>query len=268
MTPNFDEALTLTTEDSLDEDSVRWHGHMTTDWSIGAVPNGGYTSALQLAALRPHTRYPMASSLTTHYYRPTIGDTPCTIETQILRVGRTTTHADATLVQDGKVRARSVAILSEYPTNDLVLPTQAPAIAAPEDCEERNPLSQGLNMSIMDSLEVRLDPSALRPVENNDAAIIDAWVRFRDDRPNDALAMALFVDSFPPAAVMAVDDVGWVPTLEMTTHIRSIAESGWIQARISTSNIRGNTLIEDIRLWDRSGTNVADARQLALLLTR
>ncbi len=267
MTPNFDQATSLTTTDAADSDAMTWHGHMTKDWSIGPVPNGGYTSALQLNALTGHTGYPMASSLTTHYYRPTIGGHDCTIRTQIHRAGRTTTHADATLEQDGKVRARTVAVLGDYPSNDVVLPTQPPAIAPPEACEARDPKSQGLNMSLMDSLEIRLDTSRDN-IDADGGAVIDAWVRFRDERPNDALAMALFVDSFPPAVLMAVTNAGWVPTIEMTTHIRSAAEAGWIQGRVTTSNVRGGTLIEDVQLWDISGALVAEARQLALLRTQ
>jgi len=267
MSPNFDAALALTTADSIESDHVTWHGHMTRDWSIGPVPNGGYTAALQLHALTRHTSYPIASSLTTHYYRPTIGDTACTIETQIQRAGRSTTHADATLVQDGKVRARSVAVLGDYPADELVLPTPAPVITPPNECEARDPKSQGLNMTLMDSLEIRLDPSATN-IDENGAACIDAWVRFRDGRANDALAMALFVDSFPPAVLMAVTNAGWVPTIEMTTHIRAEAQPGWIQGRVTTANVRGGTLIEDVQLWDGEGVLVGEARQLALLRTQ
>ncbi len=267
MSPNFDRAVALTSEDARESNDMRWSGHMTKDWSIGPVPNGGYTSALQLHALLSHTGYPVASSLTTHYYRPTIGGEDCTIHTQIQRAGRTTTHADATLTQDGKIRARTVAVLGDYPADDVVLPTQPPRIAPPDACEARDPKSQGLNMSLMDSLEIRLDTT----VDNIDAeggAVIDAWVRFRDERPNDALAMALFVDSFPPAVLMAVTNAGWVPTIEMTTHIRAAAADGWIQGRVTTANVRGGTLVEDVQLWDSSGTLVAEARQLALLRTQ
>ncbi len=265
--PNFDEAIALTTDSGNDADQMLWHGHLTADWSIGPVPNGGYSGAVLANALQRHTDRDIASSLTTHYYRPTIADAPFTIRTEIMKRGRTVTHADAVLEQDGKVRCRSVALLGRYPEVETILATTPPPITPVDQCPARDPLSQGLNMSLLQSLDVRLDPSS--EVTNGPAGAgerIDGWVKFRDDRPNDSLALTLFVDSFPPAVLITLPGTGWVPTLEMTTHIRAQAAPGWIRGEVTTANVRGGTLVEDVKLWDSTNTLVAQARQLALLL--
>lgn len=272
--PNFDEAIALTTGDALNAealdalDTILWHGNLTHDWSIGPVPNGGYSGAVLANALQQHTGAAMASSLTTHYYRPTIPDAPFTIRTEIMKRGRTVTHADAVLEQDGKVRCRSVALLGGYPEAETILATSPPPITPVDQCPARDPLSQGLNMSLMQSLDVRLDPSSEASDGPTSAGErIDGWVKFRDDRPNDSLALTLFVDSFPPAVLITLPGTGWVPTLEMTTHIRAQAAPGWIRGEVTTANVRGGTLVEDVKLWDSTNTLVAEARQLALLLT-
>lgn len=268
MTPNLDDATALTTDAELDgnatPDEVEWQAQMTNDWSIGPVPNGGYTSALIVNALVRHTGIARPSSLTTHYYRPTIADAPATIRTTVLRRGRTTTHVDAVLEQDGKVRARSVAVMADYASNDVRLALAPPVITAAEQCEIRDPASQGLNMTLMESLEIRLDLDV--SASSAGGAQFDGWLRFRDERANDALAMALFVDSFPPAILSVEEGIGWVPTVELTTHIRAQAAPGWIQGQIRTDTVRGGQMVEDVRLWDSTGTLVAQARQLALLL--
>ena len=61
-------------------------------------------------------------------------------------------------------------------------------------------------------------------------------------------------------------DSGWIPTVELTTHVRARAVDGWIRAQVTTNNIRGGNLIEDVRLWDQTDTLVAQSRQLAMLL--
>ena len=269
--PDFDAATALTRvspqagDSATDATTIEWAGYMTSEWSIGPVPNGGYTQAILARALLDHTGCSSASSLTTHYYRPTIGDAPCVVRTDLQRIGRSTTHADAVLEQDGKIRARAVGVFGSYPDEALFLASSPPSITSADDCPVRDPQSQGLNMTLLNTLEVRLDVAIDAPVDPHASeARIDGWVRFRDGRANDALALCLFVDAFPPAVLTAVADTGWVPTIELTTHIRAQAAPGWIRGEVTTSNVRGGTLIEDIRLWDSTDSLVAEARQLAL----
>ncbi len=273
--PNFDleshvERSSLDDEHVDDEhvDDLKrvWSGALTSNWSIGPVPNGGYSAAVALRALLAHTERESPWSLTTHYYRPTIGDTDVEVRTEILRRGRTTTHADAVLIQDDKTRLRCVGVFGDVPAGDVLFGSTPPPIPRPEDCPERDPAAQGLDMSLLQSLEVRLHSETPRPVDGSTVRV-DGWVRFRDGRPNDALALCLFADTFPPAIVSALPETGWVPTIEMTTHIRAAAAPGWIRGQITTSNVHDGYLIEDVRLWDSAGTLVVDARQLALLKT-
>jgi acyl-CoA thioesterase len=266
---DFDAATALTRTGDTKSDVVHWSGHMTTDWSIGRVPNGGYTGALMLRGLLAHTLCAAPKSMTIHYYRPTIGDEACSITTEVRRVGRSATHADATLEQDGKVRARAVGVFGDYPAPEVLLHRAPKAIPSPEECRVRLAQNQGLQMSLVDTLEIRLahsiddgiDPSTSR-------AAVDGWVRFRDGRDNDALGLLLFADSFPPAVLAAAPDTGWVPTIELTVHMCAPATPGWIRCEVSTSNVRGGTVIEDVRLWDSTGALVVEGRQIAVLQAR
>lgn len=261
--PDFDQDTQVGLIDT-DGDNASWSGRLTSRWSIGRVPNGGYTAAVALRALLEHTKQESALSLTTHYYRPTIADANFQLETEIRRSGRTTTHADAVLIQDGKVRLRCIGMFGKTPEGEPLLPALPPEVPSVETSPERDPRAQGLNMTLLESLEVRLHPDTPLPVSNS-VARIAGWVRFRDDRPVDALALCLFVDAFPPAMLSAVPNAGWVPTLELTTHIRAAAAPGWVRGEVTSGNVRDGYLVEDVRLWDSTNTLVAEARQLALL---
>ncbi len=266
--PDFDRDTALTSVHvGADElDPREWRGHLTSEWSIGPVPNGGYSAALAVRALLGHTGCETPLSLTTHYYRPTIADEDATVHTTVLRQGRMTTHADATLVQDGKVRVRCAGVFGTYPNGKLLLQTPPPSLPSPTECPARDPKTQGLNMTLLDSIDMRLHPDTPLPVVD-DVARTQGWVRFRDGRANDALALGLFADAFPPSVLSAVPEAGWVPTIELTTHIRAAARPGWIRGESTTSNVHDGTLVENVRLWDSNETLVAEARQLALLRT-
>ncbi|MFT7476242.1 MAG: acyl-CoA thioesterase [Verrucomicrobiales bacterium] len=266
---DFDAATALTRADDSQTDEVHWTGHMTTDWSIGPVPNGGYTGALMLRGLLDHTQCAAPKSMTIHYYRPTIGDETCSITTEIRRVGRSATYADATLEQDGKVRARAVGVFADYPAPAVLLQRPPKAIPPPEDCPVRSAQNQGLNMTLVDTLEIRLASSIDDVIDQSmSTAAVDGWVRFRNGRANDALGLLLFADAFPPAVLAAAPDTGWVPTIELTVHICAPAAPGWIRCEVSTSNVRGGTVIEDVRLWDSTGALVVEGRQIAVLRPR
>ncbi len=266
--PDFDLDSQLQSIGDIDETSQpttrTWSGRLSANWSIGSVPNGGYSAGVLLRGLLAHTGCETALSLTTHYYRPTIANADVEIRTDVLRRGRSTTHADGVLIQDGKVRLRTTGVFGATPTGPTRLAAAPREISPPEECVERDPQAQGLDMSLMQSLEVRLHPEHPLPIDGSTARV-EGWIRFRDDRPNDALALCLFADAFPPAILSAVPDAGWVPTIEMTSHTRAAAAPGWIRGRITTSNVSGGYLVEDVRLWDSTDTLVVDARQLALL---
>ena len=63
-----------------------------------------------------------------------------------------------------------------------------------------------------------------------------------------------------------VGPVGWVPTIELTVHLRARPAPGWILGQFTTQDMQDGRLIEDGALWDSRGTLVAQSRQLALLL--
>lgn len=93
------------------------------------------------------------------------------------------------------------------------------------------------------------------------------WIRFVDGRPADSLALALFADAYPPSLFTALGSIGWVPTLEMTVHIRRRPAPGWLMATFESDDLAGGRMIETGSLWDAEGHLVARSRQLGMLLT-
>ncbi|HEV7624932.1 MAG TPA: thioesterase family protein, partial [Streptomyces sp.] len=56
---------------------------------------------------------------------------------------------------------------------------------------------------------------------------------------------------------------GWVPTVELTVHVRARPASGPLRVSVSTVNLAGGYLEEDVQIWDSADRLVAQSRQLA-----
>ena len=51
--------------------------------------------------------------------------------------------------------------------------------------------------------------------------------------------ITLFADAFPPALRTRMGPVGWVPTIELTVHVRRRPASGWVVARFDCDDVEG-----------------------------
>lgn len=253
--------------------SGSWSTRLSSAWNIGDNPNGGYAVTSSLRAMAALVDFPDPVSLTTCYLRPAIGDQPGDIHTQLVRAGRRTATTTAALSQEDRERLRVMAIFADLeapPAGDSAPPSlSVPPVELPppEQCRPRITLEQGVDLPITSRLDVRVDPALADPAHAGRAEVA-GWVRFTDERPPDATALAVFADAFPPSVFGLFGRVGWVPTLELTVHVRHRPEPGWIAARFQTNDLDNGMLVEDGELWDESGNLVARSRQLALLLMK
>jgi hypothetical protein len=99
--------------------------------------------------------------------------------------------------------------------------------------------------------------------EEGEIARLEGWMRFADGRIADVAALPLLADAFPPA-VLDVSAAAWVPTVELTVHVRGRPAPGWIAASFRTRFLSDGYFEEDGELWDSTGRLVALSRQLAV----
>jgi hypothetical protein len=96
---------------------------------------------------------------------------------------------------------------------------------------------------------------------------ITGWIRFADGSEPSVLSLLLMVDAYPPTLIGGLE-VGWVPTVELTTHVRARPAPGWLLGTFRTRFLIDGLLEEDGELWDSEGRLVALSRQLAIALPR
>lgn len=251
-----------------------WQLNIAPDWNIGENPNGGYLLACLLrtmATLVPSTPDPVA--VTTHFLRPGLPGTVADLRVSIVRLGRRTATVSGTMEQGGKPRITCTATFGNLNRNDTSdidgttrnLSIAPPYLPPPDECTTRTELAQAVELPIMNRLEIRIDPQYAESGQH-DAAIITGWIRFKDGRPADMLALPLFCDAFPPSVFTLYGPVGWVPTIELSVHARRHPHPGWIKGAFTVGDLAGNLFIEDGVLWDENDQLVARSRQLQMIL--
>ena len=209
-------------------------------------------------------------TVTAHFLRP-VDHGPAEVTSELIRDGRRFKTAVASMAQAGKERARAIGTFGPLATGPPSLDTTSPPdLPPPDDCPnllDRTP-PEGMPVApeIFSRFELRLGPGVgWMSGPRSGRSEITGWTRFADGRQPDPLSLLLFADSFPPA-ILDVEASGWVPTLELTVHVRARPAPGWLRARFRTRVMRDGMLEEDGELWDDDGQLVAMSRQLALLL--
>ena len=247
----------------------RFTAGMSHRWDTVGPPNGGFLLALAARALARTVPFPDPVTLTGHFLRPS-RHTPVELHVESIRTGSAHATATGRLLQGGKELLRTLATFSDLgavsgPTASGARP---PALPPPEEClpvKELQPRQwddlPGRMPELYRSIDVRLARPERR--EEGEIARLEGWMRFTDGREPDVAALPLLADAFPPA-VLDTADAAWVPTVELTVHVRGRPSPGWIAASFRTKFLCDGYFEEDGELWDSSGRLVALSRQLAV----
>lgn len=248
----------------------RWSTRLTPFWNIGDNANGGYALSPVLRACASEVGHPDPLSVTAHYLRPVQPDgTDFQVTTDLVKAGRTTSVVHGTLAHEGKDRLTLVAAFGDLGVVDHETPSLAPArptIPPPDDCLGRSGSEQGVALPILERVDVRIHPEAAVPGASSQA-VMEGWIRLADGTDPTSAVLPVFADAFPPSLFPLLGRVGWVPTVELTVHVRRRPAPGWVQARFECDDLANGRMIETGTLWDSTGQVVARSRQLGLLLT-
>lgn len=247
----------------------RWSARLHSEWNIGDNSNGGYALTPVLRAMQERVDQPDPISVTTHFLRPCRGDTDAVVTARLVRRGRTTTTVEGRLEQDGTARLALVAAFGDLSATagaPGAITFGPPELPGPDDCFDRAGLEQGVDLPILSRADVRIRPEHAT-AGGSDRAEVDGWIRFGDGAEPTTLALPFLADAFPPSLYSRFGMVGWVPTIELTVHVRRRPAPGWVQAHFECDDLHEGRMIESGSLWDSTGALVARSRQIGLLLT-
>jgi acyl-CoA thioesterase len=233
------------------------------NWSINGLPNGGYLMALMAnAMLQAGEKKKVAIVTTTFISRcdPAEGR----VKLEKISASAQFERIAARLYQAERERLRAWGTFVNEDAPCMLHRREAvpPEIAPLADCIQ---VPQMPKFTLYDHMDVRLDPACAgwmrgRLVEKSEHK---GWIRFKDDRPYDAVALLLIADSFPPPVFASQGLVAWVPTIEMSVNIRKQPVGQWLKCIFRTRFITCGLMEEDGEIWDETGELIAISRQIA-----
>lgn len=247
-----------------------FHGEIAPGWDIVGNANGGYLLAIVGRALSEATGRADCVTVTAHYLAPCPAG-PIRVEVRLVRSGRrfSTATASLFLVESDKEALRVIATLGDLATDPggpTAMQDVRPDIVPFDEAERVSDTSINTFAFIHDRLATRADSRDIgfRDGRPSGEGLVRGWFDFRDGRPVDSLALLLAADAFPPAAFNLALPTSWVPTVEMTVHVRAVPAPGPVACFFRTRFVQNGLLEEDGEIWDSAGTLVAQSRQLAL----
>ncbi|SHN39779.1 thioesterase family protein [Cryptosporangium aurantiacum] len=262
----FDRALALV--DSAPDVAL---AELGAGWRFGTAMHGGLLLAVAAAAagrrIRAEGRPGDPLSISAHFLSAAVAG-PAELRTEVVRLGRTLSTAAVSLAQrvDGvdveRVRALVTVTDLERLDADVRLQPEPPAMPPPEQCLPCPAFLE--DATLWDRVEIRLDPATAGWVrgEPGHRPHHQGWARFTDGRDPDPLALLLICDAMPNT-VAALGIPGYVPTLELTAHVRGVPSPGWLRFTQTTRNYSAGMIEEDAEIFDATGRMVLQSRQLA-----
>ncbi|MER6673489.1 thioesterase family protein [Streptomyces sp. NPDC000983] len=245
---------------------------LSDGWTIINAVNGGYLLAVLGRALADALPHADPFTVSAHYLTASQPG-PAVVRTSVLRSGRTLSTGQASLLQyDEQGReVERIRVLASYGDldalpDDVRTTALPPAIPPMGQCfgPQDSPAPIPGSSAITDRLMIKLDPATLgwalgAPSGKGE---MRAWFGLADGRDADPLSLLLAVDALPPTA-FELGIKGWVPTVELTVHVRSRPAPGPLRISVTTRNLAGGFLEEDAEVWDSADRLVAQSRQLA-----
>jgi len=245
---------------------------LSAGWTIINAVNGGYLLAVLGRALGDALPHRDPFTVSAHYLTASQPG-PAVIRTDVVRTGRTLSTGQASLFQydDEGNEVERIRVLASYGDldslpDDVRTSAKPPAIPPPDRCfgPEDGPAPVSGSSAITDRLKLRLDPATLGWALGSPSGKgeMRGWFGLADGRDADPLSLLLAVDALPPTA-FELGISGWVPTVELTVHVRCRPTPGPLRVSIATRNLAGGFLEEDAEVWDSADRLVAQSRQLA-----
>lgn len=268
MTTEDRDAISLHDALAVDVDGDVASATVREGFDVFGIPHGGYMAALGANAVLTWSGQPDLFSVTTHFLRKT---DHAPIEFALRELGGS--RRFRTVLAEGRQGDRTVIVTMasvgdrttfEGPSwHDRRAPAYADTDLGPRPEELPEPQ---VSPAIARRLGLRLERATAHFAlgRTADRAVVGSRVEAPPGTPTDQLLALIACDITPPAAWNVLGQSGWVPTVELTAHLRARPAPGPLDVVAMTASVSDGFLEEDAEVYDSTGKLVLLSRQLAL----
>lgn len=259
--PAAETSTSLSAALALTPDGDGFTGTVADGYDVFGIPHGGYLLGLGGAAVLQGTGKPDIFTITAHYLRKAAFGP---IRFRVAKVGgsRRFTTVTATAEQDDAVIMSIMASVGDRssmsgPEWSSAEPRMVPLDRlAPTRTETFSP------PNIAAALGMRLDGQTVG-FASGDVGHNGEMRAVADADVIDQLTALIACDVTPPSAWNALGAEGWVPTVELTAHVRARPTAGPFTIDVVTNHVSDGFLEEDALVRDGTGRLIVQSRQLA-----
>lgn len=244
-------------------DANNFTGSIAEGWDIVGNTNGGYMMALFARAALVATGRRDIISVSAHFLSPgRVG--PVTVSVEPIKDGKRFATSRVELRSLEKTLLSGTVITGDLDDGEgpTLITSSAPEVAPIDECE-RVVATDLFPPPFVDRIDQRIDPATALGAPNEPR--IQGWVQLDDGTPLDTVGLVLASDCMPPTVFNTDLGASWVPTVQMTIHIRNRPTSDAMKLVSETRVITGGMFEVDNTIYDTAGTVLAQSRQLQLL---
>jgi acyl-CoA thioesterase len=249
----------------LKSDGPDFVAEIPQDWTQGRTTFGGLLAAVAIRGLQTAAQGRPLRSFLMDCVAPTLPG-ELRVQVEVLRVGRSLSHARATLSQENQTRAVLLATFGNARDTKLKLDAaSAPKSDLPPDQLVRLPYIEGAMPAYTQHFDYRWT-SQHGLFSGAPEGKLSGYVRALDADRVDSAVIAALIDSFPPPVLTqlrAPAPASMVTWMVNFTHVRpALAQNEFCRYESSTISANGGYAGVDTKLWDNDGKLLADSRQL------
>lgn len=255
--PSFSELLgSLVTND----DGIV-HANVTDNWMQGRTTYGGMSAALCLkAVLNSIDDLPPLRSAQINFIGPVGGDV--SIKTKVMRRGRSVAYISAEMAGEKGLATHAVFCFGEGRESRLNLdftePPKVPSIGESQDF-----FDAGFGPSFANNYDCLLAQGGL-PMSGSKESEHYIWVRHKDKKADDIIALVGIADMPPPAVLPMFKE--FAPVSSMTWMMNFLSddittEDGWWLMRSAAEHARDGYSSQDMQVWNSEGKLIISALQ-------
>ena len=240
-------------------------GTIHPGFDVFSIPNGGYVAAIAASAILEESGKPDIFSLTVHYLRKTV-EGPITFRIQRVGGSRrlTSYQAVGTQGEDERPVLSLVASVGDRTLfsggTHFVDPVWTPVEADLMPRMASGPPPAAPNIAERVGSRIEASSSGGLMGKPTGQGVVRATMNIE---PLDQLAAIVACDATAPAVWNILGPKGWVPTVELTVHVRARGGPGPARVVARTANVQDGFLEEDCLVHDANGKLIVQSRQLA-----